>query len=91
MPKFFPGSRNQLAGESVTDSGIENRNAGLHKGTELCTAEKIWAFAKEIGVGDHNNESMVIRRLEQMEDRDKELSDYLRSVILRLRGTVVLY
>ncbi|GKV31769.1 hypothetical protein SLEP1_g40435 [Rubroshorea leprosula] len=73
MPKFSPGSHNQVAGESVTDSGIENRNESLRRGTNLSIAEKIWAFAKEIGVGDRGNEREVIQKLEGMEDRDKEL------------------
>ncbi|GLT45068.1 hypothetical protein SLA2020_189290 [Shorea laevis] len=51
MPIFSPGSQNQVAGESVTDSGIEIRNGNLRRDPELCTAERIWAFTKKIGVG----------------------------------------
>ncbi|GKU86994.1 hypothetical protein SLEP1_g1457 [Rubroshorea leprosula] len=64
---------NQVAGESLNDSGIENRNMCLRKATDQNMAERIWAFAKEIGVGDRGNDIEVIRRLEDMEDRDREL------------------
>ncbi|GLT40340.1 hypothetical protein SLA2020_144820 [Shorea laevis] len=54
---FVPGTRNQVAGESITDSGIEKRNESFRSATDLRIAERIWAFAKEIGVGNHGNES----------------------------------
>ncbi|GLT29888.1 hypothetical protein SLA2020_047230 [Shorea laevis] len=78
VPKFSPGSRNQAAGESLNDSGIENRNVCLRKATNQNMAERIWAFAKEIGVGDRGNETEVIRRLEDMEDWDRELCRMLK-------------
>ncbi|GLT45519.1 hypothetical protein SLA2020_193460 [Shorea laevis] len=52
LPKFSPGSRNQAAGESLSDNGIVNKNGCLRKATDLNMAERIWVFAKEIGVGD---------------------------------------
>ncbi|GLT36780.1 hypothetical protein SLA2020_111360 [Shorea laevis] len=55
MPIFSPGLHNQVAGESVTDSGIEARNGCLCRDPEHCSAERIWAFAKKIGVGDRGN------------------------------------
>ncbi|GLT58447.1 hypothetical protein SLA2020_313380 [Shorea laevis] len=73
MPSFFPGPQNQVAGESVTDSGIENRNGSLRKDPEVCTAKRIWAFAKEIGAGDCGNEMEVIQKIKGMEDRDRKL------------------
>ncbi|GKV44021.1 hypothetical protein SLEP1_g51252 [Rubroshorea leprosula] len=73
MPIFSPGSQNQVAGDSITDSGIEIRNGSLRRDLELCTAERIWAFAKEIGVGVRDNETEVIQRLKEMEDRDRRL------------------
>ncbi|GKV19209.1 hypothetical protein SLEP1_g29498 [Rubroshorea leprosula] len=73
MPKFQPGSQIQVAGESVNDSCIENRNGILKRAQEACNIEKIWAFAKEIGAGDYGNEHEVMRRLKDMEERDKEL------------------
>ncbi|GKU99398.1 hypothetical protein SLEP1_g12255 [Rubroshorea leprosula] len=57
MSKFSLGSHNRVASESVTDSGIENKNESLHRGAELYIAEKIWAFAREIGVGDYGNKT----------------------------------
>ncbi|GKV32990.1 hypothetical protein SLEP1_g41549 [Rubroshorea leprosula] len=78
VPKFSPGSRNQAAGESLNDSGIENRNICLRKATDQNMAERIWAFAKEIGVGDRGNENEVIRRLEDMENRDREMCRMLK-------------
>ncbi|GLT46350.1 hypothetical protein SLA2020_201110 [Shorea laevis] len=92
LPKFYLGSHNQVTGESVTDNGIENMNEGLRRGMELCVAEKIWAFAQEIGVGDHGNERMVIQRLEDMENRDRELfrlSKVSNFVIARNGGTLL--
>ncbi|GKV19934.1 hypothetical protein SLEP1_g30130 [Rubroshorea leprosula] len=73
MPIFSPGSQNQVAGDSIIDSGIEIRNGSLRRDLELCTAERIWAFAKEIGVGVRDNETEVIQRLKEMEDRDRRL------------------
>ncbi|GKV42979.1 hypothetical protein SLEP1_g50328 [Rubroshorea leprosula] len=72
-PKFHPGSQNQVAGESVNDSGIGNRNEILKRAQEPCIAERIWEFAKEIGAGHKGNEHEVIRRIKDMEERDKEL------------------
>ncbi|GLT40912.1 hypothetical protein SLA2020_150090 [Shorea laevis] len=72
LPLFVPGTRNQVAGESITDSGIEKRNESLRSATDLRIAERIWAFAKEIGVGNHGNEPEVIQRLRDMEIRDRE-------------------
>ncbi|GLU08939.1 hypothetical protein SLE2022_258210 [Rubroshorea leprosula] len=45
--KFSSGSQNQAARESVTDSGIENRNGSLQRATDLKITERIWTFAKE--------------------------------------------
>ncbi|GLU04308.1 hypothetical protein SLE2022_214620 [Rubroshorea leprosula] len=71
MPSFSPGSQNQAAGESVTDSDIIFRNGCIRRDSELCSAGRIWAFAKKIGVGDRGNEAEVIQRLKEMEARDR--------------------
>ncbi|GKV53298.1 hypothetical protein SLEP1_g59830, partial [Rubroshorea leprosula] len=65
--------REEKRRESVTDSGIENRNVALRNAPDLRIAERIWAFAKEIRVGDHGNEAEVIQKLRDMEERDREL------------------
>ncbi|GLT51374.1 hypothetical protein SLA2020_247890 [Shorea laevis] len=71
LPIFSPGFQNQVAGESVTDSDIVIRNGCLRRDPELCTAGRIWAFAKKIGVGDRGNEAEIIQRLKEMEARDR--------------------
>ncbi|GKU92387.1 hypothetical protein SLEP1_g6121 [Rubroshorea leprosula] len=52
-PNFSPGSQNQVADESITDSGIQNRNRCLQSKGNAGKVVQIWEFAKEIGVVDH--------------------------------------
>ncbi|GLT35598.1 hypothetical protein SLA2020_100360 [Shorea laevis] len=73
MLNFHPGSQNQVAGESINDSGIGNKNENLSRAHKSFKVERIWAFSKEIGAGDYGNEQEVIRQLKDMEDRDREL------------------
>ncbi|GKV36551.1 hypothetical protein SLEP1_g44670 [Rubroshorea leprosula] len=49
------------------------KNENLKRAQESCNVERIWAFVKEIGAGDCGNEQEVIRRLKDIEDRDKKL------------------
>ncbi|GLT97805.1 hypothetical protein SLE2022_153520 [Rubroshorea leprosula] len=79
MPKFNPDSHDKAAEDSITDSGIENRNRCLRDEAKSGTGKQIWGFAKLIGVVDRGNEEEVLRRLEAMEERDRET--YRRSVI----------
>ncbi|GKV41384.1 hypothetical protein SLEP1_g48927 [Rubroshorea leprosula] len=71
-PVFCPGSQNQVAGESIADSGIENRNKCLRAEGKISKEMKIWGFAREIGVVDRGNEEEILQRLEAMEERDRE-------------------
>ncbi|GKV23685.1 hypothetical protein SLEP1_g33387 [Rubroshorea leprosula] len=72
MPKFSLDPQNQAAEDSITDSGIENRNRCLGSEAKSGTGEQISGFAKIIRVVDRGNEDDVLRRLEAMEERDKE-------------------
>ncbi|GLT85842.1 hypothetical protein SLE2022_040170 [Rubroshorea leprosula] len=73
MPNFSPNPQYQEAEESITDSGIENRNRCLRSEAKSGTGEQIWGFAKIIGVVDRGNEDEVLRRLEVMEEWDREV------------------
>ncbi|GLT36898.1 hypothetical protein SLA2020_112440 [Shorea laevis] len=84
--KCSPRSQNQAAGKSVTDSGIENRNGSLRRATDLRIAERIWAFAKEIGVGNQGNKTEVIQRIKDMEDHDRKLCRILKVSKVALKG-----
>ncbi|GLT88058.1 hypothetical protein SLE2022_061000 [Rubroshorea leprosula] len=73
MPNVNSDSQYQDVEESITDSGIENRNRCLRSEAKNGTGEQIWGFAKIIGVVDRGNEEEVLRRLEGMEERDREV------------------
>ncbi|GLU14950.1 hypothetical protein SLE2022_314870 [Rubroshorea leprosula] len=79
MPKVNPDSHDKAAADSITDNGIENRNRCLRDEAKSGTGKQIWGFAKIIGVVDRGTEEEVLRRLEAMEERDRE--SYRRSVI----------
>ncbi|GLU22377.1 hypothetical protein SLE2022_384580 [Rubroshorea leprosula] len=89
LPVFVHGLRNQAAGDSITDSGIENRNVTLRNAMDLRITERIWAFPKEIGVGDHGNEAKVIQRLRDMEECDRELHSTSKVSKVDLEGEEV--
>ncbi|GKV27064.1 hypothetical protein SLEP1_g36275 [Rubroshorea leprosula] len=50
LPTFLPNPKKVVAGESVGDSDIINRNKEIRKGWKKYGAEEIWEFAKLIGV-----------------------------------------
>ncbi|GKV01589.1 hypothetical protein SLEP1_g14135 [Rubroshorea leprosula] len=68
-PSFCPGSQNQVAGDSIADSGIENRNKCLRMEGKINKEMQIWGFAKEIGVVDRGNVEEILQKLEAMEQR----------------------
>ncbi|GKV14995.1 hypothetical protein SLEP1_g25796 [Rubroshorea leprosula] len=72
MPKFFPTSSNQVVGESLEDSNIYNCNRGILAKEKLIGAKELWEFAKTIGVVATVQEEVILKKLEQMELRDRE-------------------
>ncbi|GKV49956.1 hypothetical protein SLEP1_g56677 [Rubroshorea leprosula] len=72
MPRFYSGDQNQIADELIVDGGIENRNRRLRFEVNKTNGDRIWSFAKEIGVVAQGNEDEVLQKLNAMEERDKE-------------------
>ncbi|GLT78807.1 hypothetical protein SLA2020_503320 [Shorea laevis] len=70
---FCPDAQKQVTDASIADSGIENRNRCLRDKANSSNGEQIWGFAKKIGVVDCENEEEVVRRLNAMEVRDREM------------------
>ncbi|GKU96029.1 hypothetical protein SLEP1_g9310 [Rubroshorea leprosula] len=76
-PEFLPASQSRVAGISIADSDIKNRNQsllGCHRSKE---AEKIWEFGKKIGVTVDGNEVEIAQKIEEMEDRDRRAKQAL--------------
>ncbi|GKV46677.1 hypothetical protein SLEP1_g53653 [Rubroshorea leprosula] len=76
-PEFLLASQSRVAGISVTDSDIRNRNRsllGCHRSKE---AKKIWEFGKKIGVTTDENEVEIAQKIEEMEDRDRRAKQAL--------------
>ncbi|GLT97296.1 hypothetical protein SLE2022_148690 [Rubroshorea leprosula] len=74
ISEFVPCASNPIAGGLVGDSGIENCNRILKKQPSRNIAIDLWNFAKKIGVAAENEEN-VIKRLEEMESRDKKAKE----------------
>ncbi|GKV27153.1 hypothetical protein SLEP1_g36356 [Rubroshorea leprosula] len=74
IPEFVPCASNPIAGGSVGDSGIENCNRILKKQPSRNIVVDLWNFAKKIGVVAENEEN-VIKRLEEMESRDRKAKE----------------
>ncbi|GLU01660.1 hypothetical protein SLE2022_189590 [Rubroshorea leprosula] len=74
MPKFQPGLNKEVAGGSVGDSGIQNRNRLLKEHPSRRIAEELWDFAKKIGVVAENEEQ-IINKLDEMEMRDRRAKE----------------
>ncbi|GKU91868.1 hypothetical protein SLEP1_g5682 [Rubroshorea leprosula] len=76
-PEFLPASQSKVAGISIADSDIKNRNRsllGCHRSKE---AEKIWEFGKKIGVTADGNEVEIAQKIEEMEDKDRRAKQAL--------------
>ncbi|GKU98648.1 hypothetical protein SLEP1_g11622 [Rubroshorea leprosula] len=74
IPKFQPGMNNEVAGGSVGDSGIQNRNRLLKEHPSRRIAEELWDFARKIGVVAENEEQ-IINKLDEMEVRDRRAKE----------------
>ncbi|GKV36996.1 hypothetical protein SLEP1_g45072 [Rubroshorea leprosula] len=72
--KFQPGMNNEVAGGSVVDSGIQNRNRLLKEHPSRRIAEELWDFARKIGVVAENEEQ-IINKLDEMEVRDRRANE----------------
>ncbi|GKV10561.1 hypothetical protein SLEP1_g21905 [Rubroshorea leprosula] len=71
LPTFLPNPKKVVAGESVGDSDIINRNKEIRKGWKKYRAEEIWEFAKRIGVLGQSEESDICQQIKRMEKRDR--------------------
>ncbi|GKV12840.1 hypothetical protein SLEP1_g23934 [Rubroshorea leprosula] len=74
IPEFIACTSNSVAGGSLGDSGIVNRNRLLMGQSNRKMAEQLWDFAKKIGATAENEET-VIRSLEEMEARDRKVKE----------------
>ncbi|GKV47547.1 hypothetical protein SLEP1_g54442 [Rubroshorea leprosula] len=61
-----------VAGDSINDSNIQNCNKGIRVKSKIKDSEALWSYIKELGVAMKGDELPAIRRLEEMEHRDKE-------------------
>ncbi|GKV46923.1 hypothetical protein SLEP1_g53881 [Rubroshorea leprosula] len=74
-PIFLQGSQSRIAGGSISDSDIINRNPNPIAQQKKKGAIKIWEFAKKIGMVADEKEEEVIQRIERMENRDQNAKD----------------
>ncbi|GKV44689.1 hypothetical protein SLEP1_g51849 [Rubroshorea leprosula] len=72
--EFLPRSSNSVVGDSVRDSGIENRNKSLKEHQQQRMAGELWNFAKKLGVVADDEEA-VLKNLEEMEVRDRRAKE----------------
>lgn len=78
IPMFLPGSRSHIAGGSVEDSCIENRNKEIRKKSKKRGAKEMWEFAKAVGLVTNGAEEEIFHKIEEMEDRDSRKGAELR-------------
>ncbi|GKU89448.1 hypothetical protein SLEP1_g3583 [Rubroshorea leprosula] len=71
MPDFEPNPNGKVAGDSVGDSEIHQRNKALKKKLQIGFAKEIWELAKQLGATTEDEEE-IIRRIEEMENRDRQ-------------------
>ncbi|GKV22646.1 hypothetical protein SLEP1_g32498 [Rubroshorea leprosula] len=72
---FLQGSQSRIAGGSISDSDIINRNRNPIAQQNKKGAIEIWEFAKKIGMVADEKEEEVIQRIERMENRDQNAKD----------------
>ncbi|GKV49208.1 hypothetical protein SLEP1_g55970 [Rubroshorea leprosula] len=70
-PVFIASPNDEIADDSIGDSGIQNCNKLLQKQMRNQLAKEIWELAKQLGVTAENEEE-TMRRIEDMERRDKQ-------------------
>ncbi|GKU91159.1 hypothetical protein SLEP1_g5069 [Rubroshorea leprosula] len=70
-PEFIASPNHEIADDSIGDSGIQNCNKLLQKQMRNHLAKEIWELAKQLGVTAENEEE-IMRRLEEMENRDRQ-------------------
>ncbi|GKV49125.1 hypothetical protein SLEP1_g55890 [Rubroshorea leprosula] len=71
LPTFLPNPNKVVAGESVGDSGIINRNKEIRKGWKKHRTEEIWELAKQIGIVGQGEELDICQQIKRMEKRDR--------------------
>ncbi|GKV38004.1 hypothetical protein SLEP1_g45962 [Rubroshorea leprosula] len=69
---FQADPADSVAGDSIYDSNIQNCNKGIRVKSKIKDSEALWSYIKELGVAMKGDELPAIRRLEEMEHRDKE-------------------
>ncbi|GKV02337.1 hypothetical protein SLEP1_g14790 [Rubroshorea leprosula] len=79
IPKFQPGLNKEVAGGSVGDSGIQNRNRLLKEHPSRRIAEELWDFARKIGVVAENEEQII----NKLDDGDAGLGRAGKKRLLR--------
>ncbi|GKV29210.1 hypothetical protein SLEP1_g38156 [Rubroshorea leprosula] len=70
-PEFIASPNDEIADDSIGDSGIQNCNRLLQKQMRNQLAKEIWELAKQIGVSAENEEE-IMSRIEEMESRDRQ-------------------
>ncbi|GKU96316.1 hypothetical protein SLEP1_g9566 [Rubroshorea leprosula] len=75
IPTFLPCAEVHVAGESIDDSDIRNCHRGIQEKKQERDGERIWDFAKKIGATTSGSEEELIRKINELEARDKEARD----------------
>ncbi|GKV15863.1 hypothetical protein SLEP1_g26605 [Rubroshorea leprosula] len=70
-PDFLASPIDEIADDSIGDSGIQNCNRILQKQMRNHLAKEIWELAKQLGVSAENEEE-IMSRIEEMESRDRQ-------------------
>ncbi|GKV07790.1 hypothetical protein SLEP1_g19511 [Rubroshorea leprosula] len=71
VPEFLASPNGEIAGESISDSGIENCNRAWKEKMHSHLAKEIWELAKQLGATTETDEAMV-QKIEEMERRDRQ-------------------
>ncbi|GKV35117.1 hypothetical protein SLEP1_g43431 [Rubroshorea leprosula] len=73
LPNFHPHLSKPVAGESVSDGAIANCNRGHRSRSKYSMAKEIWEFGKKIGAVACGNEAEIVKQIQHMEERDKNM------------------
>ncbi|GKV48002.1 hypothetical protein SLEP1_g54845 [Rubroshorea leprosula] len=69
---FEADPTDSMADDSINDCNIQNCNKGIGVKSKIKYSKALWCCIKELGVSMKGDELLIIRKLEEMEQRDKE-------------------
>ncbi|GKV05109.1 hypothetical protein SLEP1_g17151 [Rubroshorea leprosula] len=61
-----------MANDSINDNNIQNCNKGIRAKSKIKDSEPLWCGIKELGVSMEGDKLLIIRKLKEMEQRDKK-------------------